>query len=380
MFKKKILLITERRADYSRFKPILNLIKKNKKFEYFLVVTGLHLLKSHGSTINEIINYKFKIYKKIKNFNHFSSDDGEAMVNGIGEVLKKISPIIKNVKPDIILTGFDIGANFALTVAGAHFNIPVAHIQGGEVTGSIDESLRHAMSKFANFHFVANNDAKKRLVKMGENKKNIFIVGCPSIDALKIEKEIDERSFMKKFNLNPKEKFMIAIQHPVTTEQKSSKWQILQTIKAIKRSKIPTIFVMPNNDTGHKSIIREIKKTSIIWTKNLSLSEYKFLLNRASILIGNSSSGIHEAASFKLPVVNIGSRQHGRLRPFNVVDVDYNSNKILKSIRFCLNNNYFRKKIKKLKNPYGDGNSAKYIINIIEKLNLNLSTQKINTY
>ena len=167
------------------------------------------------------------------------------------------------------------------------------------------------MSKFANFHFVANNDAKKRLVKMGENKKNIFIVGCPSIDALKIKEEIDERSFMKKFNLNPKEKFMIAIQHPVTTEQKSSKWQILQTIKAIKRSKIPTIFVMPNNDTGHKSIISEIKKTSIIWTKNLSLSEYKFLLNRASILIGNSSSGIHEAASFKLPVVNIGSRQHG---------------------------------------------------------------------
>ncbi len=380
MYKRKILLITERRADYSRFKPILNIIKKNKKFEYYLLVTGLHLLKSHGNTINEIKKDNFKVYSKIKNFHKFLKDDGETMVNGIGEIFKKISPIIKKIKPDIILTGFDIGANFALTVAGAHFNIPVVHIQGGEITGSIDESLRHAMSKFANFHLVANKDAKKRLIRMGENRKNIFTVGCPSIDALLQENEIDTKFFIKKFGFNPKNKFIIVIQHPVTTEQKSSKKQILETIKAVKKSKIPSIFVLPNNDTGHKSIINAIKKTSIYWTENLKLSEYKFLLKRASLLLGNSSSGIHEAATFKLPVINIGSRQQGRLRSLNVLDVDYNSREILKNINYCLKNEKFKRKMKNLKNPYGDGQSAKHIVQILENINLNLSTQKINTY
>ncbi len=380
MYKKKILLITERRADYSRFKPILSLIKKNKKLDYFLVVTGLHLLKSHGYTINEIKKDKFKVFTKIKNFPEISKDDGETMVNGMGKIFIKISKIIKKVKPDIILTGFDIGANFALTVSGAHFNIPVVHIQGGEVTGSIDESLRHAMSKFANFHLVANEDAKKRLIRMGENKRYIFNVGCPSIDALIQEKNINEKIFKKKFNLNFKDRFIIVIQHPVTTEDKSSKKQILETIKALKKSKIPSIFVLPNNDTGHKSIIKEVKKNSIIWTKNLKLSEYKFLLKRAAILLGNSSSGIHEAATFKLPVINIGSRQNGRLRPINVLDVDYNCSEILKHISYCLNNKKFKNKMKTLKNPYGDGKSSKNIVKILENLNLNLSTQKINTY
>ena len=174
--KKKILIITERRADYSRFKPILKKLKNDKLFQYFIIVTGLHLIKEHGLTIKEIENDKFKIFYKFKNFTSKKTDDASSMILAIGETFSKLSKIIKKIRPDIVLSGFDIGANFALTVAGAHFNIPVVHIQGGEVTGSIDESLRHAMSKFSNYHLVANLDAKKRLIKMGEEKNSIFIL------------------------------------------------------------------------------------------------------------------------------------------------------------------------------------------------------------
>jgi UDP-hydrolysing UDP-N-acetyl-D-glucosamine 2-epimerase len=381
MFKRKILIITERRADYSRFKPILSIIAKSKNLKYELIVTGSHLLKKHGYTINEIKKDNFKINYKIKNFsNKQKINDGEPMIIGIGKILISISNIIKKSKPDIILTGFDIGGNFALTIAGAHLNIPVAHIQGGEVTGSIDESLRHAMSKFSNYHFVANTDAKKRLIKMGELKKNIYVVGCPSLDSLFLEKKVNYKDILKKFNIDLKKDFIIIIQHSVTSEDNYSGKQIIETIKAVKKSCIQALFVLPNNDSGHDKIIKTIKKSKIRWTESLSLREYSTLLSHAKILIGNSSSGIHEAASFKLPVINIGTRQNGRLQPRNVINADYNCNDIYKKIKFCMFNKKFIRSLKSLKNPYGNGKSAVKITNILAKIDLLKSTQKQNTY
>jgi UDP-hydrolysing UDP-N-acetyl-D-glucosamine 2-epimerase len=257
------------------------------------------------------------------------------MILALGKIFIKISEIIKKSKPDIILSGFDIGANFALTVAGAHLNIPVAHIQGGEVTGSIDESLRHSMSKFSNYHLVGNNDAKQRLIRMGERKVDIFNVGCPSIDALFLEKKITPLEIFNKFKIDVRKNFIIIIQHSVTSEHKHSGKQILETIKAVKKSLLPALFVLPNNDSGHVDIIKVIKKSRIQWTESLSLSEYSTLLSYARILIGNSSSGIHEAASFKLPVINIGTRQNGRLKPQNVKSVKCDFKKILNAIKYA---------------------------------------------
>ena len=381
MLKRKILIITERRADYSRFKPIINLIKKSKRLSYELIVTGSHLLKKHGFTIKEIKKDNIKIHFQIKSFIEKKNiNDGESMILALGKIFIEISKIIKKSKPDIILSGFDIGANFALTVAGAHLNIPVAHIQGGEVTGSIDESLRHAMSKFSNYHLVANNDAKKRLIRMGERRENIFNVGCPSLDALFLEKKIDPSDISKKFKIDVKKNFIIVIQHPVTSEDKHSGKQILETIEAVKKSLLPALFVLPNNDSGHFDIIKVIKKSRIQWTETLSLSQYSTLLSYARILIGNSSSGIHEAASFKLPVINVGTRQNGRLKPKNIVNADYNRNDIYNKIKFCMSNKKFLKIIKSLKNPYGDGKSSLKIVKILDKIDLTKSTQKQNTY
>lgn len=377
--KTKILLITERRADYSRYKPLISLMKKDEKIDYKIIVTGLHLLKSHGYTLNEIKKDGFKVFKKINNFKIKKKNTSINMIHSMGVVFTNLSNILDKFKPDLVVTGFDIGANFALTVAAAHMNIPVAHIQGGEVTGSIDESLRHAMSKFANYHLVANKDAKKRLIKMGEIATNIFVVGCPSLDALRETEETSLNKMSQKFNFDFNERFVCLLQHPVTTEKNLSKNQILQTLKALKISGVNTFAIMPNNDAGYQEIINEIKFSKIKWTKNLSLSEYKCVLKNCSALIGNSSSGIHEAATYKIPVVNIGSRQNRRLKSKNIIDVKCNHKEIFKKINIALSSK-FRKKLVNLKNPYGNGNSASKIIKILKNINLNKNTQKTITY
>ncbi len=380
--KKKILIVTERRADFSRFKPILKLIQQEKSLSYDLVVTGIHLEKSFGYTKNEIKDEKFKIFSEFKIFdkNHLIKNDGASMSEALGKAFIKLPKIIERSNPDLILSGFDIAANFALTVCGAHMNIPVAHIQGGEVSGTIDESLRHGMSKFSNFHFTATQETKNRLIKMGERSQNIFVVGCPSIDALKQEKDVTRDVIIKKFKIDISKSYILVIQHPVTSELDKINSQFIETIEALKNIHMQKLFVFPNNDAGSRKIIRLIKKYKFTYCKTLTLKGYKTLLKNSRALVGNSSSGIHEAATYKIPVVNIGTRQEGRTRSINVLNAKYDRKDILKSIKKALSEN-FNKKIKNLKNPYGNGNSSKKIINIIKKLKLkDFNTQKKITY
>ena len=378
----KIFIVTERRADFSRFNPIIKLIKKDQKLDYQLVVTGIHLMKEYGYTINEIKNKKFKIYDQFKIFdkNYLEINDGAEMSNSLGIALSKLSKILSRAKPDLILSGFDIAANLAVTICGAHMNIPVAHIQGGEVSGTIDESIRHAMTKFSNFHFTANNESKLRLIKMGEVPKNIFPVGCPSIDALKNEKDLDHGKILKKFKIDIKKKYLLVIQHPVTSELSKSSKQFMETISALKKFKIQHLIIFPNNDAGAYKIVRLLIKSKLNYVKSLNLREYKTLLKHCSALVGNSSSGIHEAASFKIPVVNIGTRQQGRLKPKNIITSGYSKAQIYSAIKRATSNS-FKKKMHNLVNPYGDGKSAKKIISIIKKFNLRkFNTQKKITY
>jgi len=200
--KKKILFVTERRADYSKLRPVIDQIKKSKKFDYYLVVTGSHLLRKQGYTINEIKKDGFKIYKKFNMFEEKEDDSASTMTIAFGKAIINLTKIIKQLKPDLVFSGFDIGANFAAAVVGAHMNIHVAHLEGGEITGTIDESIRHAISKFAHIHFTSNEQATKRLIKMGESSKNIFTVGNPSLDVIKSIKFISKKELEKEFNIN----------------------------------------------------------------------------------------------------------------------------------------------------------------------------------
>ena len=370
---RKIFLITERRADYSRFKPVLSLIENDPELDYDLVVTGMHLKQKHGYTLNEIKADGFKIFSTFDMFQE-SEDSGGAMVRSYAEAVKQVTYALEKSKPDMILSGFDIAANAAVTLAGAHMNIPVGHIQGGEVTGTIDESIRHAMSKFAHYHFAANKDACDRLIKMGEIPEHVFNVGCPSIDAILAVK--DDRNVIKKYGLS--EPYFLLIQHPVTSEINDSRSQIEVTLEAIDRSEINALIILPNNDAGYSSIVDKVKNSSIKSVETLSIDDYVNLLRHSNGLIGNSSSGIHEAASFDVPVINIGTRQQGRLRPKNVIDVGHNIKDIIDAIQQC---EEIKRNSKVFENPYGDGNSSARIVDLLKSLELGKEiVQKRITY
>jgi GDP/UDP-N,N'-diacetylbacillosamine 2-epimerase (hydrolysing) len=215
---RKVFIVIERRADYSRYKPILQKLKEDPFFQIHLVVTGICLLETHGKDINYIHDDGFEINSEIPMFEENSEDTGAEMVRSMSRVMFHLVNELEKVKPDIVLSGFDIGANFAVTVAAAHMNIPVAHIQGGEVTGSIDESIRHAMSKFAHIHFPATELSKRRLIRMGEKPESIFVVGCPSIDVLVNTPIVPKKEIEKALDIDLSKPTLLMIQHPVTTE------------------------------------------------------------------------------------------------------------------------------------------------------------------
>ena len=372
----KILTLVERRADYSRMRPILKELYNNSFFEIYLVVTGVCLLDMHGKDVDYIKEDGFLINAEVPMFEEKGRNTNASMVRALSKVLDGIVTEIENFQPDLVLTGFDIGANLATTIAAAHMNIPVAHIQGGEVTGTIDESIRHAMSKFAHIHFPATEDARDRLIRLGENPEYIFNVGCPSIDTIVQTPKIDKKSLEKKFNIDFSQPSILLIQHPVTTESDASRSQILTTIEAIKELDIQALVALPNNDAGSSEIIDEIKKSGLSWYPSLSTDEFVNVYRNIGAIVGNSSSGIHESSTFGIPAVNIGTRQQDRERAQNVIDVGYDKESIKAGIEQALFDVEYRKSVENITNPYGDGKSAKRIVELLKTVNLSGIVQK----
>ncbi|TDD98408.1 UDP-N-acetylglucosamine 2-epimerase [Flavobacterium cellulosilyticum] len=374
----KVFVLIERRADYSRYRPILAKMKEDSFFEIYLVVTGACLLDLHGKDVNYIEEDGFVINAKIPMFKAGNPDNGAEMVRSMARVLEGVTNELEASKPDIVLSGFDIGGNFAVTIAAAHMNIPVAHIQGGEVTGSIDESIRHAMSKFSHIHFPATQDAKNRLIRLGENPKDIYVTGCPSIDVLVNTPYLPKEELEKEFDVDFSKPLLLMIQHPVTTEAKSSLDQIKETINAIKNKGVQAIVLLPNNDAGHAQIIEEIKNSGLKWLPSLSTIKFVNLYRNAWALIGNSSSGIHETPSLKIPTINIGNRQMGRERAANVIDVPNDQELIEEAIEKALFDTDFRNFVRGIENPYGTGNSAETIVTLLKTIDFDeVSIQKV---
>ena len=379
--KRKILFVTERRADYSKLRPVINEIKKSEKFEYYLVVTGSHLLKKHGYTINEIKKDGFQIHKKFKMFEENDDDSPSTMTMGFGKAIIKLTKIIKTLKPDLIFSGFDIGANFAAAVIGAHMNIHVAHLEGGEITGTIDESIRHAISKFAHIHFTSNEQATKRLIKMGELSENIFTVGNPSLDVIKSLKIISKKKLENEFNINFDKPLLLIVQHTVTTEINKIDKYFLETINAIKETNQQSIIISGNADAGSQRIKKIIKNSNILNYENLPFIKYISLLYHSSAIIGNSSSGIMEAPFLHIPSINIGTRQEGRGKTKSIINVKYDKHQIKMAINKTLTDKKFLNSIKNQNNEHGNGTSSKKIIQILEKLNFEkISIQKKLAY
>jgi len=370
MKKRKILYISGTRADYGLMKSVLREIEQNPKLNLEIIVTGMHLMKEFGITLREIEKDGFKIHK-INVI--YEEDNKESMANFIGKFIQLLTKKIKKIKPDIILLLGDRGEMLAGAIVGAYLTIPVAHLHGGEITSTVDEFSRHAITKLAHIHFPATKKSAERIIKMGEEPWRVHVVGAPGLDTILNSKLLSRDEIGKKFPIKSKEPFILLIQHPVTTEIEEAGKQMEETMKAIKELKINTIVIYPNSDAGGRKIIKVIKKYSnekfIHSYKSINHLDYLSLMKHAAVMVGNSSSGIIEAPSFKLPVVNIGIRQEGRERANNIIDVPYNKEKIKKAIKIALSKE-FKVKLKKCKNPYGDGKTGKRVANILAKIKI----------
>ncbi len=370
--KKKIIVTTGTRAEYGILRSVLSEIRKSKKLKLYLVVTGTHLSKKHGLTINEIKKDGFKIDSII---DVLPKDDTLfSMSKSLGEGIVKFSKIFNKVKPDLNLVLGDRYEMLASSIAASQMNIPNIHIHGGDKSGGIDEYNRHAITKLSNIHFAATKKSKERIIKMGENSKYVFFTGSPSIDEVVQNKITDKIILEKIYNIKFQGDEILLVQHPTTTQIEISGKQILNTLKAIVKTEKITIAIAPNSDPGNEIIFKHLnsfaKKYDFIKLySSLPRSDYLGILKNCGVLVGNSSSGIIESTFFQTPVVNIGIRQKGRERGKNILDVKDDSiisihNTIIKALRI-------KKSTHKLSDCiYGKGNAAKKIVNTLEKIYL----------
>ena len=377
----RIVAMTATRADYPRCKEVLKEII-NCNFDLKLVVTGSHLSKKFGNSISEILKDKIPIHAKIKIL-HDNFNTHLDMAKSMAKLSNEFAKILDNLKPDLVLLTVDRFETLACASIASVMNFPIAHIQGGEVTGTVDESIRHAVSKLSHLHFVANKDAQKRLIKLGEERKFVFNVGCPFIDVIKETKLLNKKELFKKFQLSLSKKTILFVQHPVTTEYLKTNNHIEISLKAISSFKnVQIISIMSNFDAGSNFINKKISKLKkkITFIPNLNNEIYLSFLKNVDVMVGNSSSAVREAPSFRLPCVNIGSRQNGRLMAKNVINVDNELSQIIKAINKSLYNEKFKNSLKTIKNPYGNGNSSKKILKILKEIDLSNITQKKITY
>ena len=368
---KKIFYVSGTRADFGLMLPVLRAIKASKSLDLILCAAGEHLMFQFGKTINDIKKH-FPEVHTIKTSSKSDEKTGVAEFNA--NFFKKITIKLKEEKPDLVLVLGDRSEMLLTAVAYLYLGIPIAHIHGGEKTGTVDEVSRHAITKISNIHFPATKDAASRIKRMGEDSWRINIVGAPALDTILNEKLPTRGELLSDLGMNIKDKFILVLQHPVSDEVMNAGNQMKETIEAVKKFDMPAVFIYPHADAGGRRIIDEIQKekNNPLFKIFPSFEYKKFLAleREASVWVGNSSAALIESSSFKTPVVNVGNRQIGRERGHNVLDADYDRNKIYKAIHKSLNDKKYLNKLKKIKNPWGDGRTGIKIAKILEKIEL----------
>lgn len=380
---KKICVVVNSRANYARVKSLLTEINKNKKLKLILVLGASATLYRFGEVHKVIRKDGFKIDEML--FSVVEGNDLIGMSKTTGLSIIELSNILKKQKPDLVVAVADRYENLSIAISASYMNIPVAHIQGGESTGSIDEKVRHAITKLSDVHFVSTKRAKDFVIRMGEQKSNVFLTGCPSMDLIKGKDYSLPKNFLNRYgsgaSVYTNENYILVVQHPVTTEFSKADIQIEETIGAIKmfceKTNFKAIWLWPNIDAGSDTFskkLRIFKDTNtdyVRFIKNFTPEDYAKVMKNSKCVVGNSSSGIREASFLGVPSVNIGTRQSDRERGPNVRDVDYNRNKIFKSI-----SKQVRKKFKK-SFIYGSGSAGKKIANILFRSNFKIN-KKLN--
>ena len=381
---RKICVVVGSRANYSSIKSAMKAIDRHPGLELQLVLGASALLERYGNVSRQIINDGFDPIAEF--YMLIEGENPTTMAKSTGVGLMELSTIFERIVPDIVLTVGDRFETMSTTLAAAYMNIPLAHTMGGEVSGTIDESIRHAVTKFSHIHFPASKEAAERIIKLGEKKQDVYQVGCPRIDLIKdiIENSTPELLESMKAGvgaeINIEDPFVIISQHPVTTEFGKGEQQITETLKAVRKFDIPAIVLWPNADAGSEDISKGMRKWREIgfdkkmhFYKNLPVDHYVTLLRKTSCLIGNSSSGIREGAFIGTPVINIGSRQDMRERGANVIDVGHEENEIIDALKKQISHGKYQ-----TQPIYGDGTAGIKIAEILSSCNWKI--QKRITY
>jgi UDP-N-acetylglucosamine 2-epimerase (non-hydrolysing)/GDP/UDP-N,N'-diacetylbacillosamine 2-epimerase (hydrolysing) len=369
---RKIGVVTGTRAEYGIFKSVLQEIEARKDLKLSLIVIGMHLSPEFGFTVKEIEEDGFEIEAKIDVLH--AEDTKASMAKSIGESVSKIAETLEELEPDVLLVLGDRSEMLAGAVAATYMGIPIGHIHGGEVSGNVDEPVRHAITKLAHLHFPATKEGAERILKMGEEAWRVHVVGAPSLDLIVNKKIPEPKAIADKYRLDLSKPILLVLQHPVVAEADEAASQIRKTLEAVKKLKQQTVLIYPNADAGGRRMIEVIRKyedAGFLKTfKSVAHEDYLGLMRLAKVMIGNSSSGIIEAPSFGLPVVNIGGRQEGRQRAGNVIEVRYDTREIVAAVKKALQDRDFRKKVSSCENPYGDGKAGKRIVKVLSKVEL----------
>lgn len=371
---KKIAVVTGTRAEYGILEPVLKAIQARKGLKLLLVVTGMHLSHEFGYTVSEIEKDGFEISARVDMLP--KADTVRAMAESVGQGIIGMAQAWEQLTPDIILVLGDRTEPLAAAISGAYMNIPIAHIHGGDSSkGGLDEYARHAITKFSHIHFPATQKSAERIIKMGEDEWRVHQVGSPALDVILNEQLIPSEKIINKFGIDTSKPLILLVQHPVTTEPDKAGEQMTETLEAVMSFGYPIILLYPNADAGGRRIIEVIKdyemRYNLIRTfKSLPRREYLSLMKTASVLVGNSSSGMIDAPSFGLPVVNIGCRQEGRERGNNVIDVGHNRKEIIAAVKRALTDKRFLKMVNQCHNPYGDGKASLRIAEILDNLDV----------
>lgn len=365
MAKKKLLFLTGSRGEWGYIRPILRLIQQRDDVDYRLVVTNMHLLPAYGNSYQEIERDGFTIHYKVRMA--VEGGDHVSHAKSLGVCLEALPDILDVERPDWVVLAGDRGEQLMGAIAASYTYTPVAHIQAGELSGNIDGMTRHAIGKLAHMHLAANQDAADRLVKLGEEPFRVFNVGAPQVDEMVAAQYTNIKDLEAKYNVPLSEGFYLAVMHPVTEEASSAGEQARVFVEALNELDAPKMAILPNNDAGSLSVrqaIMGLRRGDWHLFANMPREDYLGLLKEALCIVGNSSSGLLEAPTFKTAAVNIGCRQDMRFRGANVIDVPFEKEAIISAIGRAISKE-FQASLASCENPYGDGHSSERILELL---------------
>lgn len=359
---RKIVFVTGTRADYGKMKSLMLEVEKSNAFDCYVFITGMHTLKAYGDTRLEVLFEGFTNTQVYMN-----QIPQEPMDLVLANTINGFSRYVKELDPDLIVIHGDRVETLAAAIVGALNNIRVGHVEGGEISGAIDESIRHAVSKLSHMHFVSNQTAKDRLIQLGENQNHIFVTGSPDLDILSIRSKLSFADIKQRYTIRFDD-YIIVMFHPVSSEFKQIKAQVNELCKVISRTEENFIVIYPNNDPGSQFILDAYetikKRPNVMIFPSIRFEYFIEMMRHSKYIIGNSSAGIHEAPFLGIPSINIGSRQNRRFCYESIVNSGYGYDEILtameqvKKMTICKRTDFF-----------GEGNSSKKFMEVLEDLN-----------